>query len=197
MHYVPTVAIHQLCPHITVDGVDRNEHEADTISVHLMPLFVFSNLTNVDLLSYIVRFGLDDSIVRDMAMARPRPRFLAFKDCCSNYSYPCVTILGLVPLAQHCSELQTLKIRFDARSLPALVPNTLAARNETLKELEVSTPLIAEPEWVATFLYDTFPRARLVRIERGEEWKQVSDLIHAFGVHEQWWVKYHDHTNPT
>jgi hypothetical protein len=168
-------------------------NEAGNILVHLRPFFVFSNLTDLECSG--VPFALDDSTMRDMAVAWPRLRSLALED---NLLDPRITILGLVPLAQHCSELQTLKIRFDARSLPALVPNTLAARNETMEELDVSLSPIAEPEWVAAFLYDIFPGTRLVGIDLGEfqaEWEQVSTLMHAFGVYECWRVEYH--TNPT
>jgi hypothetical protein len=100
-------------------------------------------------------------------------------------NYPCVTILGLVPLAQHCPELRTLSIRFDACSLPHLVTDSPTVTSEALMELNVLTSPIVEPEGVAAFLFDIFPRAYVKYDADGlsktliERWQQVGDLMHA------------------
>jgi len=181
---------HSSVTSIIMDFSDISGHEDEPgiIPIHLKPLFVFSNLTNVTLgLPYGAPFDLDDTTMNDLALAWPRIRSLVLKGVYwgGTDSYPCVTILGLVPLAQHCPELRALSIRFDARSLPHLVADSPTVTSEALMELNVLTSPIVEPEGVAAFLFDIFPRAYVKYDADGlsktliERWQQVGDLMHA------------------
>jgi len=147
---------------------------------------------------------LNDTLMQDMASAWPRLRSLVLKGKNSGYT-PSVTILGLVPLAQHCPELQTLTILFNGCFLPPSIP--VETKNKALIELEVLRSPIEDPEAIAAFLYEMFPRASVKSTwpyefwekfnnlrgasvestgpDKGH-WEEVNKLMYAFRVYEKW-----------
>ena len=181
-------ALRNHCCHSSLTSITVHtyepEYDAGIMSKHLKPIFVFSNLTNVKL--YLeCPFDLDDATVSDMAQAWPRIRSLVLRGYYPEECKPCVTILGLIPIAQHCPELEELTILFDTRWLPLPTACFPGATSEALKKLQLLNSPIEDPEEVAAFLYWMFPRAE-VRFSYwcpdlyGERWRHVSDLIRGY-----------------
>jgi hypothetical protein len=136
-----------------------------------------------------------------MALAWPRIKSLVLKGDSTMEPYPCVTILGLVTLAEYCPELEMLTLLFDASSLPPLTADSSGAISKALKKLNVLKSPICELEWVAAYLYDIFPRAEVEydtsNLERFKErWKQVHDFMQAFSQSEQEYLTRYEESIP-
>jgi hypothetical protein len=167
---------------VSISG--KYEGESFPTSVDVKPLFVFSDLTNVRLVSHNAQFELDDTSLKDMALAWPHITSLILR-CPSR-----VTLCGLVPLAQYCLKLQYLDIFFDPCSIPPPTTEFLAVKNEVLRDLDVSHRPVAflpitEPERVAAFIHGVFPRAWLTCIG-GTKWSEVAAILHAYLQNGPW-----------
>ena len=89
------------------DKTSGDPHDRRSGKDILSPLFVLSNLTSV-YLDLRDNHHIDDNVMKTMSKAWPRlQRF-------SLLGYSAVTLLGLVPLANFCSELDELSLCFDA-----------------------------------------------------------------------------------
>jgi hypothetical protein len=154
------------------------QDESIRTSVDIEPLFIFSNLTSVKLIGYDAQLELDDTQLKDMALAWPHITSLILR-CPSR-----VTLCGLVPLAQYCLKLQYLDIFFDPCRAPPPDPEFFAVKNAILRDLDVShSPVaycaITEPTRVAAFIHSVFPRARLTCLVE-TEWDEVADKLRAY-----------------
>jgi hypothetical protein len=173
-------ALRDHCSRSSLKSISINgEYEDEPIptSVDVKPLFVFSDLTSVTLICFNAQLELDDTSLKDMALAWPHITSLILR-CPSR-----ATLCGLVPLAQYCLKLQHLDIFFDPCSVPSPAADFLAVKNEVLRDLDVSySPVaklpITEPERVAAFIHGVFPRARLIHVSNSK-WSEVADALHA------------------
>jgi hypothetical protein len=160
--------------------VGNQEIPVTTLTFDVGPLFVFPNLTVVELYSNMP-FKLDDTSLSDVARTWPRITTLILRE--PGHS-PRITLLGLVLLAQYCTKLETLAIHLDARSVPPATPSP-RVKCEALTSVDVMQSPISEPRQVASFIYDIFPRAYVHNKclvasdeawEFSERWALVRDL---------------------
>ncbi|KAI1784279.1 hypothetical protein LXA43DRAFT_930294, partial [Ganoderma leucocontextum] len=128
---------------------------------HLEPLFALKSLAHLRL-HLGCTFDLDDAVLGRAARAWPNIRVLELGPD-SFQKDTRVTLAALVPFAQHCPELQTLGFTLDAdlfRVPPALRDSRagVGCVQRELKVLNVGRARIADPQGVASFLVDLFPR---------------------------------------
>jgi len=171
-------ALRSHCHHSVLTSITINVDGDQSKPTYLKPLFTFSNLTHVDLFLG-GPIELDDVTVRDMALAWPRIKSLILNADYPTDYHPSVTILGLVPIAQHCLELQMLTILFDARSLPLSAACFPEVTSKALKKLDVLSSPIVDSIGVAAVLYHMFPGAvvgySMSTLHRGM-WQSVCDI---------------------
>ncbi|KAJ6596320.1 hypothetical protein DFH09DRAFT_867885, partial [Mycena vulgaris] len=167
----------------------------------LRPLLSFRNLVSVEL-HQPYRIRLDDAFVAEMVLAWPRIALLCFS---TRYLVgvrsptPSVTFTGLAALAQHCPELQMLRIPFDATTVPTQpVPMPPTCTQTSLKILHVIDSPIDSAFVVSAFLSSVFPSlaeintsrlSGLITYEHGPDpadpmvhatWKEVKKLVPLF-----------------
>ncbi|KAJ7794876.1 hypothetical protein B0H14DRAFT_3556183 [Mycena olivaceomarginata] len=158
------------------------------------PLLSCVNLTEVHI---VIGHGIDidNAFLKQMAQAWPQLRTLDLSPGCQSARYePRDTLAGLIPLAQHCSHLETLALVLDATSIDPYTKEKPGAgvRNLTLLELDVVESPVDSPAAVASFLSAIFPNLRRVSSRKdgernilmpdGEEnmveWESVGALVH-------------------
>ncbi|KAJ7096022.1 hypothetical protein C8R43DRAFT_264579 [Mycena crocata] len=124
--------------------------------VHLHPLLVFSNLTDITLRSP-VGFAIDDRTAALMAAAWPCLTSLDISTVTSITHPPTMTLHGVSAFAQHCPHLRTLKIAFDATLVPEVGPS-LGQRvlQSSLDTLYPGASPVTNPLSVARFLSGIF-----------------------------------------
>ncbi|KAJ6465557.1 hypothetical protein C8R47DRAFT_1155050 [Mycena vitilis] len=139
----------------------------------LRSLFCFGKLTSVTI-RVIDGFDIDDATVCDLALAWPCLRLLSLRS--SGRAPPRATLRGLQALAQHCPELHTLAVTFDATDLPPHVRIT----QRKLVSLDVGDSLITAPILVAQFLASTFGALKQTIFGYGQDrprWLEVENLL--------------------
>jgi hypothetical protein len=161
----------------------------------LKPLYAFNELVLLKL-SLGGRFDLDDTDVKEMALAWPYIQDLTLYGH-DTTGVPRVTISGLLPFAQHCLDLERLSMMFDSRSVLPPTSDPQRFRSEALKILHVQDSPIDKPEWVAAFLSDIFPNLSGIstsdsvmmsgwlpppRTEAEKMWARVENLVSAFAL---------------
>jgi hypothetical protein len=153
----------------------------------LSPLFVFSNLTSVTL-KFHNSDDIDDNVMETLSKAWPRLQYLSLY--LSVYTYPwkepAVTLMGFIPLARYCSELEKLNIDIDARVDDYLLEDSkqrAGVRNTSLHSLEVRQSPINCSLPVIGFLWDIFPNIShlhydsddYVPLKYEEDWEEVCE----------------------
>jgi hypothetical protein len=128
---------------------------------------VFSNLTSF-CLRLRGKLDIDDSFMETMSKAWPRLRSFHLS------GESAVTLLGLVPLAKFCLELEELGITFDARVAGASSEDYdskrwAGVRNTNFLTLEVNQSPIDNPRLVINVLWDIFPNISLSYATNGRE----------------------------
>lgn len=142
-------------------------------------LLVFPNLTHVVMMLHLP-FDLDTSTMKDMALAWPRIRVLKFPSNVSPDASPSrLTLHALIPLVEHCHELVSLAIEFDAsKPLAELDSNAINNRNATIRYLDVGGSPISDAAFVAARLQQLFPEGveviASIRHPQEELWSEVA-----------------------
>lgn len=111
---------------------------------------------------------VDNDMLAAMAQAWPnleRIDLESFRG--SSISPPKATLLGLIPLLQHCPRLKTVGVVMDAEHLTAevllAVPPSDLAEDSRVKYLKVGNSKISDPTFVATFLSSLLPNLEDIR----------------------------------
>ncbi|KAK7001344.1 hypothetical protein R3P38DRAFT_3048622 [Favolaschia claudopus] len=160
------------------------------------PLLACSHLEDV-MIQTMHGILIDDDFVEKIAVAWPQLRQLDLSPMGQSVEYiPSVTMMGLVPLAQHCRYLTCLTIVFDATVLDAHAKEKPGAGiySESLIELDVVESPISSPTAVASFLSAIFPNLCSITSRDGamrnmavedwqediEKWHLVNDTIQVF-----------------
>jgi hypothetical protein len=131
----------------------------------LSSLFVFSNLTSVNL-TFDSLHDIDDNVMETLCKTWPRLQYLSL----DNFSWgiPVMTLMCLVPLATFCLELEELRLDFDARFDDSLledhVSSWVGVRNTSLCSLNVGrSPIDGRgTQLVLKFLQDIFPNIKIL-----------------------------------
>ncbi|KAJ7495527.1 hypothetical protein FB451DRAFT_1077167 [Mycena latifolia] len=162
------MAVH--CSRLSLTQVDVDEggdapevptaEEIETYSVGgdaLEPLFSFVNLVHISL-EHPVGFDLVDSTILQMARSWPRLEHLMLTARPFHHMRSRVTLEALHAFAQHCPNLDTLGLTFDATSVPKIGDSEEDfPQQDCLHALHVSLSPITHPEPVAKFLSALFP----------------------------------------
>lgn len=148
------------------------------------PLFVFSQLTTIKLVSTFL-IGIRDEDMDALARAWPRIRILSFGREIKSTWRPKLTLQGLVPLARHCKELEELEIFLSARRVPPWDrgPEIFAGFSRTLT-INVTTSPIRHPKDVAVFLSRIFPN--LISLENEDRSSREDDDIPVTELDKKW-----------
>ncbi|KAF7373387.1 hypothetical protein MSAN_00548300 [Mycena sanguinolenta] len=157
----------------------------------LRPLFAFTNLVDVSL-SHPVGVDLDDIVVREMACAWPRIKFLALSPERSHRIHPRVTLQGIYAFAQHCPRLCVLHLAFDATVVPKIrVKAKERACQRSLHEINVAHSPIRKSSSVAKFLSEIFPELDTITTLHSQimEWRfdaKLATFDEIWSKVEQW-----------
>ncbi|KAJ7729764.1 hypothetical protein B0H16DRAFT_1893780 [Mycena metata] len=142
----------------------------------LRALFCFSKLTDVKI-HVLDGFDIDDATLRDLACAWPYLQLLSLESQHTDrIATPRATLRGLQALAEHCSDLHTLALAFNATNVPLEVQIT----QEKLVSLRVDGSPITAPIPVAQFLAATFTNLNEIDSNYGRnhsEWVEVGKLL--------------------
>lgn len=179
-------AAHLLTSLTAAEGVDPSEPNLESeviISLDTIgALFAFPNLTEVDLPFH--HFTLDDSDVAEIAKAWPHIEILTLHSRVPPAFPPRVTLSGLLPFVEHCPNLASLAIIFDAtvvcpfNSKNRIWPDTMAPFT-----LDVGNSPLQHPTDVATFLSECFPTFSEIEYVVShdvvaEHWHEVGQIIY-------------------
>ncbi len=146
--------------------IERGDAASQFTEEHLEPLFALKSLARLSL-RLGCTFNLNDATLGRAARAWPEICLLelgpdhAQKDTL-------VTLAALVPFAQYCPKLHTLGFTLDA-DLSRLPTDLCESRagvgggRRALQVLKVGRARIADPQGVAAFLVDLFPRLGYIR----------------------------------
>ncbi|KAJ7159024.1 hypothetical protein C8R43DRAFT_994750 [Mycena crocata] len=170
----------------------------------LRSLLCFTNLTTI-WITVLDGFSIDDALVSDLAQAWPYLEQLRLITDAHD-APPRATLLALQALAQHCPNLTTLEMTFDATTVappPAVIfdPRIMQA---SLVTLGAGFSHIAAAFPVARFLSGIFVNLRAVTTSRGlggghmhvaqaqseyyRRWREVTDLLPGLvAIREEEW----------
>ncbi|KAJ7471654.1 hypothetical protein B0H11DRAFT_1365533 [Mycena galericulata] len=163
----------------------------------LNPLFAFANLEVVSL-THPVGFDIDDATASAMARAWPHIRSLLLTSESYAHIPSGVTLEGIYAFARPCPHLRSLGMTFDARVVPNGIPqqekDTVSQR--TLRSLAVAASPMCNPDSVAKFLSEIFPKLKYLHtfyedfegfvevpegvFESHDLWKHVEDGLYSF-----------------
>lgn len=185
--HIIIAALHSCCTPDLLNSVTLRDSLFQQFSLHdLRPLFGFHNLTDVGL---YMRSQLGDGGIAEMARALPRLKKLYLAA-----STPSYTLLGLVPLVQHCLDLDTLQIELDGCRVPVSLEHRPGngycnprIRTLTFGESQVDAEQCPK---VAAFLSDLFPYLRKIEIAKDSPfrrsytkgWEGVEGLLEIFAA---------------
>jgi hypothetical protein len=174
------------CIHSSLKKLGFYEHQSGESQLEvntLRQLFIFSNLTAL-IINPHVSLNLDDSFIRDLALALPRLEHLELN------SGARVTLQGLIPLAKSCPDLNTLTLAVDTwgashyQSRPGE-----GIQNKSLQLWDADSSIPFDTIFIASFLSDVFPKLENI-ISSGTyeddgsvaitRWQEVQDLIPMF-----------------
>ncbi|KAI1798257.1 hypothetical protein LXA43DRAFT_1078464 [Ganoderma leucocontextum] len=153
-----TVAVHSM---LTGACLDRTTFK---------PLLLLPNVRHLDInVGHMI--AIDNAFLNDMALAwrkLVRLEFCVEHPCCDRDGYsPATTLLGLIPFALLCPELEVLGIPINT-DMSTMPPNLLercpgrGAVASNVYQLEVGLSIVNDPVPVAAFLSDLFPNLRRV-----------------------------------
>jgi hypothetical protein len=140
------------------EDVPSHSLDAHTLS----PLFQCHNLEVIWVSIRYGQEGIDNSLMKDMALAWPRLRKISlFSFYHTSRWQSNVNLEGLIHLAQYCPALESVSHEFDV-SLPTTWDHPgNGIRNESLTYLNVDRSRITDPLAVAALLSDVFPNLKL------------------------------------
>jgi hypothetical protein len=142
----------------------------------LAPLFLFPNLTNIEIM-LDASVELKDKDLENIAEAWPKLRVLCLFERTTT-RHPELTLSGLLPLLAMCPELQELTLRMDASKIPSCAQlGDIRGRN--LLSLDVCTsPVFDAPEMVV-FLILAFPKLTCLSYgwEYRNKWDKQVDML--------------------
>lgn len=122
----------------------------------LLPLLRMSALTTLTIIAPLLM--LDPGLLRDLACALPRIRYLHLHSSHSSghlrHSTP-ITLEAFLPFAERCHELEYLGFRIDATRVPSLPASWQS--HSRVSELYVGDAAINSSEEVAAYLTRVFP----------------------------------------
>ncbi|KAJ7054928.1 hypothetical protein C8F01DRAFT_1322471 [Mycena amicta] len=129
----------------------------------LVPLFQFTNLTEVDLQTPI-GFTISDATIWDMARSWPEITTLTLKAASQMQIRPITTLDALRAFARHCRKLEFLTMPVDATVAPAL-DNFVLEHPSQLGQLEIhNSPITsARVSDIARFIFSLFPNIKAVQ----------------------------------
>ncbi|KAJ6540539.1 hypothetical protein B0H19DRAFT_1077947 [Mycena capillaripes] len=166
---IPRTALRSLIFTISCSYFDPPAHSSlppppMTIAAALQQLFCFPNITILNL-RLCEGFGLDDSIVLQMARAWPALRFLNLASFgIDAEEEPRVTLAAFPVFAQYCPELRSLGILINALGIPSTPSNSLQpAVRGPVTMLDVGYAPIGDPAAVASFIFAVFPHVSEIR----------------------------------
>ncbi|KAJ7442781.1 hypothetical protein B0H11DRAFT_2093438 [Mycena galericulata] len=171
-------------PGFTERTPDQGQIALYTISgTQLCPLFVFSNLTSVNLAGP-VGLDLDDAVATNMARAWPRIRSIELGTSTFTPVPPRTTLRALLSFAQCCPRLWHLHLSFDATVLPELElqPGKKRPQQKCLTDLGVMFSPVNAPLAVAAFLSSVFPKLQRLHTDREHRENQGAVL----DMHRKW-----------
>ncbi|KAJ7613397.1 hypothetical protein FB45DRAFT_1008923 [Roridomyces roridus] len=175
----------------------------------LSPLFIFENLTCVELTAP-VGFDFDNDSIASLACAWPRIQHLELVSSMFQNIPSRATLLALVAFAKHCRSLRLLKLSLNAKVVPtwqtlASSPDAPRPQQRVLSSLYVRDSPVGSPLAVAVFLSSLFPKLRhistssqgILQTEQVEQvdplnsqWKAVEKALPLLGVaraEERYW----------
>ena len=176
-----------------IDHFNDDEHPRSPMTLdEISGLLVFTNLFHLSL-EATHGFDLDDEQIRTLASALPHLKELHLHSYYPLADWPRMTFEGLDSIAQHCPELQSLTVAFDARHIIKRSKN-LSICNVNIKSLQILDSAIDDPAAVSVYLSAIFPN--LVEFswvdfhfipqevehaleEMKEKWQEMNDLMKA------------------
>ncbi|KAJ7616520.1 hypothetical protein FB45DRAFT_1105728 [Roridomyces roridus] len=159
--------------------------------IHLRPLFLFTELTEVSLHPHH-GFDLNNSAVDELARAWPRVNKVVLARNRRIATVSRVTLAGLLSFAQHCPYLSELQISFNASVVPKTQtrkPGVMRVQQTSLKSLGVQTSPCRDHQATAAFLSSAFPRLRKLNADAIDpeddvvaeslikKWRAVEELL--------------------
>lgn len=156
-------------------------------SIHptiLQPLLSMKNIQDITI-KLPCLYDLTDSILNDMALAWP---YLIHLDIapeiwCTD-QHPETTLGGLVPFADHCPLLTTLRILVDGGRIPKLDFKPRRSRRSKLSSLNVefSPTKILRTTLIAAYLTAYFPSLQAIEAigEDSVRWAEISRRLRIF-----------------
>ncbi|KAJ7466204.1 hypothetical protein B0H11DRAFT_59893 [Mycena galericulata] len=196
------------------DAPDPSQMALDPVpGQKLLPLFVFSNLTHVNL-SAPIGFHLDDTTAAEVASAWPRLISLTLAASASIHIPSRMTLRALLSFAKSCPSLFNLELQLHAAVVPkweAQKPDEERPRQRSLRYLDVMDSPVGPPLDVAAFLSSVFPRLRGLStgherrrgvknpppepahvLEQHQKWKTAEAALPVMGrvrAEEQYWTE--------
>jgi hypothetical protein len=141
----------------------------DSIPLHvldaqtLLPLLQCRNLEDINIHISYGHAAIDNSLLKEMALAWPCLRTLFLFPChFAHLWHAKADLRGLICLAQNCHSLESVGLQFDVSLPPTVIYPDKAIRCEWLTRLDVGRSHVTNPLAVATFLTDVFPNLTLI-----------------------------------
>ncbi|KAJ7728875.1 hypothetical protein B0H16DRAFT_1697316 [Mycena metata] len=137
-------------------------------------LFCFGNLTELEIQSPC-GFELDDDVCREMARAWPHAERLTFEEHYIPRAWP-VTLEALRSFAQHCPNLNRLRITLEARTIPRSPPSSGSAQMR-LENLHLGRSIISlYLEEMAKFVGSLFPNLIYLEVMKNNLFADEDDI---------------------
>ncbi|KAJ7135856.1 hypothetical protein C8R44DRAFT_869554 [Mycena epipterygia] len=156
---------------------------------HLRPLFHFSNLTVV-YLEPPVGFAIDDAAAWDIARAWPNIQNLVLLACTDLHHPPHMTLCALSAFAEHCPQLTSLQIAFDASVVLPLDPSVPVrpSLQTALTNLGVGYSPISSAGAVALFISGIFTSVSAISTAIDNEGRTADEdqETEEYAHHELW-----------
>ncbi|KAF7338981.1 hypothetical protein MVEN_01974300 [Mycena venus] len=176
------------CSHDALETLEVDPHgfpeaavETCIVRAHtLKPLYCFTRLIVVSILAP-VGYQQDDTTIAELAAAWPQIEELRLK--AGEHKHQCGTLLALRAFAQHCPNLHTLEISFDACSVPPPHPDPYLRQHllhPALVSLDVAKSPISDAFDVAPGEADEEELANpeiVAEIHHDTLWKEVEKLL--------------------
>lgn len=155
----------------------------------LRTLDCFVNLRTVSLTAP-VGFDLDDPTIVQLAAAWPNITSLTLETIISTVP-PRITLQCLYSLAQNCPRLCSLRLAFDARSVPA--PGPTRVIQDCLESIDVESSPISNATPVARYLSSLFPNLTIIHTDFEEQDNDdPAEVENAAAVQHRLWMQVKD-----
>ena len=169
-------------------------HSAPHLDAHdFQPLMKFRNLKSLLIETECSISDLDDELLEAMGTSWPKLNHLWLTNGWGESSASQCTLRGILYLGQHCPDLTSLRIVFQASAKISWNGRPSGGVvNEHLACLEVARSPITDPCAVASFLSDVFPRltsivgwpssndSNPIELQYSKRWQETVRLYHAF-----------------